>query len=397
MSGIKQKAAALFCALCLCLGMLGAADGGDGWVLHRALAALSQDPVALMDLSKITVSTSGAHCAVSGFAWYDSSGSAVTSGVFLWGETYRLEVTLEAVDGYSFAEDAAGYINNSECGLSRDPAGGFVTLWRDYVPVAWAPSIYFHPKDAKVEEGKYASFWVSGDYVADYDWYLKSPDGEKLKLEDLETKFPGAVVTENHQSSLTISRIPAEMDGWSVVCTFVSAGNITRKDSNPAKITVTGAASPSPEPTPEVTPEPTPEATPEPTPEPTPEEPAETEPEAAEPQQEHEHSFSDQWSYDSSFHWHECECGQRQDELAHRFIKTDSEGRSICSVCGYTAVDTEEEPESQPAPEMTEEMLSRVAVLRWTLLAIAAVTVLGVALILVQSARDRVRRRRRRR
>ena len=64
----------------------------------------------------------------------------------------------------------------------------------------------------------------------------------------------------------------------------------------------------------------------------------------------HNHDYGTEWKYDSTNHWHECECGNKADITAHTFKQIiDKEATATekgskheeCTVCGYkkTAVD----------------------------------------------------------
>lgn len=64
----------------------------------------------------------------------------------------------------------------------------------------------------------------------------------------------------------------------------------------------------------------------------------------------HTHNYGTEWKYDSTNHWHECECGNKDDITAHTFKQIiDKEATATeksskheeCTVCGYkkTAVD----------------------------------------------------------
>ena len=429
MGGKMKKALALLLALCLCLLSLGAADDmgeeptdGDmdgtfeeipdeipdetpdetpgeapigGEPLHKALAALSQDPVALMELSKIRITTSAEHCVIRDYTWYDANHN-VYSGDTFGTDKCRVEIVVAAAEGYYFAEDVAGYINNSsECSLTRDASGAYVTLAKDYTPAIWAPTVIFDPKAATVNAGEHASFWASGLYAAGYDWYLKGPKGEKVSIDELKEQFPEASATENGKDYLTINKIPAEMNGWSVVCTFVSAKGMAKVDSKAAKITVNAVMT-----TPDPNPSPNPDAPPDPeaTPDPAEEAQNPAAPETTEAPGEHEHEFSEDWSFDKDGHWHACACGERRDGTGHRFIRTDEEGRRVCEDCGYT-----EEPEAEPSDPAGEENpanaeeIQGLRFLRWLLIFVAAGIVIGIVLMLIQSVRESRRRRRRRR
>ena len=62
--------------------------------------------------------------------------------------------------------------------------------------------------------------------------------------------------------------------------------------------------------------------------------------------EKHEHTFSDKWTYNETYHYHECTdqgCTERKDEAAHQFktnvieptYENDGYTRHTCSVCGY--------------------------------------------------------------
>lgn len=369
--------------LCFCLSAVGAVEVvPEGQAVQRALAALNMDPVALTPLSDITVNTSANGCYVNSVTWYDSNGDPVSGGAFDT-NTYHVEIQLGTLDGFYFAENVAGYINNSECSIVRDPSGTLVTLSRDYVPAIWAATIYNHPKSTTVDPGHWADFWVSGVNVAKYEWRLESPSGTKLALEDIQTVFPNVPIPENGNDTLIINQVPPEMDGWKVICTFISAADITRTDSNPATITVNGAKA-TPTPTPEPTPSPTPTATPEPTPTPTP---------------EHTHEFATVWSKDADSHWHACSCGERADEAPHSMEWTETvpatsrakgEEQGVCSVCGYTEVrSTEFDGGNGEAGGLN------LGTFRVVLFVVAALVAVGTLTIVILSIRDNSRRRRR--
>lgn len=60
---------------------------------------------------------------------------------------------------------------------------------------------------------------------------------------------------------------------------------------------------------------------------------------------EHVHSFSEEWTSDLMYHWHECSCGEKQDKLEHSFgeyvsnndatILEDGTKTRTCKVCDY--------------------------------------------------------------
>lgn len=52
--------------------------------------------------------------------------------------------------------------------------------------------------------------------------------------------------------------------------------------------------------------------------------------------EEHVHTFTDEWRYDASGHWHTATC-EHADEVSDKGAHVDSDGNDICDVCGYIA------------------------------------------------------------
>ena len=58
----------------------------------------------------------------------------------------------------------------------------------------------------------------------------------------------------------------------------------------------------------------------------------------------HEHSFSQQWTKDENYHWHDCQavdCDEKADKQAHEWT---GEGTLTCTVCGATKQDPQTPP-----------------------------------------------------
>lgn len=304
-------------------------------VITKVLTTLSSPPVALMEPSLITAATSTPGCHMISAGWFDASGNPV-SGVFST-ETYRLEITVGADDGFTIAQDVACYLNNNSINSIVDPSGKTVTLTREYTAEVWAPTVYKNPGAETVDEGGWASFVVSATYVREYHWALVDPSGyTTIMISDLKTAFPDMDSAGDGSTKLKLYHIPYDLDGWKVVCDFVGAGNGNVKRSEPALLTVkpdpsrvieTPVPSSSPTPTPTAEPTPTPEATPTPAP-------------------VHQHSFSSEWRYDARSHWHECpEDGAQADLALHTLVWSEVSSpdnpqvvteQGVCEVCGYT-------------------------------------------------------------
>lgn len=52
----------------------------------------------------------------------------------------------------------------------------------------------------------------------------------------------------------------------------------------------------------------------------------------------HEHTYKTEWSYDDTHHWHDCN-GENCNDIADKAIHAYSNDNSTCSVCGYKKVD----------------------------------------------------------
>ena len=63
------------------------------------------------------------------------------------------------------------------------------------------------------------------------------------------------------------------------------------------------------------------------------------------PEPAHEHTFSDAWSKDATYHWHACRCGEKQDIADHSFgvwevetkptSTTEGTSKRTCSICNF--------------------------------------------------------------
>ena len=337
-----KRRVTLCLVLCLCLSMFcfypGSAEAETQ--INKILVQTSCTPVALMELSKVTVTTTTTGASINNATWYTSSGTAVSDRFS--DETCHLEVRLHTSSGYSFSEAVVAYINNTEATVTWESASSVLIRSHDYNPDIWAPDPIKSPGPETVNEGDWASFVVSGLYTADYQWAFESPDGRtSYTLEEAESMniFPGMTSKGDGTDRLLIYNIPAEMDGWKIYCIHWSLHHITKKESGRALISVNYAKPvPTPEPTPEPTPAPTPVPTPAPTPVPTPVPTPEPTP--------HVHSNNGIWYKDASAHWRTCEeCGEEYERSAHDYQWTetraatrraDGEEEGLCKVCGYT-------------------------------------------------------------
>ena len=335
-----------------------------------------------MSVSFITASNSTAGCDIVAYNWLDANG--VMTGQFSTAAC-TVQIRLQAQQGFYFSENVAAYLNNDSVSAVRDASGQYLDISREYSPLVWAPTIVKQPGGESVESGGWASFVASATYTDASSWRFVSPEGNYFTAEELCSKFPGVAVDDNGAGKVNIYNIPAEMDGWKVVCRFEGPGGST--DSNGAKITVKNAA-----PTATPSPEPRPEPTPEPIPEPEPEK------EEEKPQQ-HEHSFTGKYSGDLMNHWRLCECGEADRKEAHVMEwtvtkeagrKESGEERGVCSVCGYSQTREIQPTGSVLSADEEDSGLGKFGVLLKVLLAI--VGMIG-GFILIMYIRYRARRR----
>lgn len=374
-------------SLCLGWGILSfiPATASADTVLDKVLATAQPSPVVLMNISSVAVATSTEGCTVGSVTWYDASGNPA-SGSFQQ-QNYRLEIRIDAGEGYSFAAELRAYLNNSGVDAVLDPSGKSVTLVREITPAVWAPTIIKDPGGETVDENGWASFVATAIYAESCSWVLVSPDGSTVvDCSEIGKTFPGASVNDDGAGKIIVHNIPAEMDGWQIKAVFKGPGG--SKTSNGAYIKVKAdPAKATPEPTPTPTPTPTPESTPTP-----------AAPEESAAPEEHEHSFSETWESSAEYHWHQCECGEQTDKAAHSFQWTElraatkkeaGEEKGVCSVCGY---ETTRALEYEASADSIFSGLS----IGWVLAGIVLVIVILVIVDAISSSRRRRRRRRRR-
>lgn len=388
MKQTRKRVLLLLLSLCLGWSILSLAPvtaSADDTVVEKVLATYQPGPVVLMDVGTPVIATSTEGCTVSNAVWYGPDGTPA-SGSFENVE-YRLEIRIDAGEGYVFAENVRAYMNNSGDGVevTRDASGKSVTLVRKVTPALWAPSVVKHPGGETVEEDGWASFVATAIYAESCSWSLVSPDGSKVvDCDKIGDSFPGSSAKDDGAGKIILYNIPLEMDGWQIRATFTGPGG--SKTSNGAYIRVKGdpeKVSTTPEPTPTPVPTPTPTATPD-----APAEGGDTE--------AHEHQFGEAWQTSAEYHWHECECGEQSDKAQHSFQwtvvraatkKEAGEEKGVCSVCGY------ETTRALAYDASNENVAAGVPIG----LVIGALVLLIVVLVIADMVRSSRRSRRRRR
>ena len=120
-----------------------------------------------------------------------------------------------------------------------DPAKQFINIdTSDLI------NITKNPGGEYVTPGSTAMFISTADGAESYEWRFVAPDYESEVIwnaSDLQQRFPGLYTFNGETNTLTISGIPAELNGWYAVCLFTdSGGGMTASEG--AKIEVAGAS-----------------------------------------------------------------------------------------------------------------------------------------------------------
>ncbi len=344
-----RRRISIILSLCLCLALLclvpapaGAAGTG---VIDRVLCSLNFEPVVMMELQYVNVSTSSPNAAITSAYWTDAYGNTV-SGQFGKGN-YTLHVNYAANPGWVFGQGIPGYVNNNGGGVTVSVSGDGSTavLQKTYEAIIWTPTSIKDPTSATADYGGWVSFAASSMYAESHEWYLESPDGKTTFLvSQSNTAFPTLTYTGENTERLNLHNLPGEIDGWKVFCRHWSVDHVTWANSRTAAIHVTNI--PAPEPTANITPVPLTVPTPEPEATPAPAEAPSVveEPVVTAIPDVHQHQYK--WLNDASSHWRVCDsCGEVGEKEAHLYVwhetraaTADREGEEtgVCSVCGHT-------------------------------------------------------------
>ena len=154
----KRGLTALLC-LCLCLSLVVfcPAQASAETVIEKLLTTTSYTPVALMELMYVTAATSTGGAYIAGYRWVDTVLGTTVTDAFSTG-SYRVEITVNTIDGFEFSEQPAVYLNNIPASYSLSADRRSLTLTRTYEAEIWAPSVVKNPTSERVDEGGLASF-----------------------------------------------------------------------------------------------------------------------------------------------------------------------------------------------------------------------------------------------
>ncbi len=103
------------------------------------------------------------------------------------------------------------------------------------------PRITKDPTGETVNVGGKCQFVTRYENAKWAEWFFVSPDGSRnFSYKEAGTEFPNLKIIKGYSKDLTLSNIPAELNGWQVYCKF--SNDYGSVNSQPATITVSGAA-----------------------------------------------------------------------------------------------------------------------------------------------------------
>ena len=406
MHAVGRRLLTVLLCLCLCLGAVSLCPvkaHADAILITKVLTTTKFTPVALMDLQYVTAATSTSGVYIAEYGWFDTATNARITNNFTT-RPAEVQITLGTYDGMEFADNVAVYLNNIPASYVVSADHRYLTLSRTYTPDVWKPSVIKNPENETVEEGGIASFAASAIYNLGYQWMVLNPaNWEHFPVDELPARY-GVTVGNTDADHVTIFGVTREMDGLRFYCTFLGAvkGDYYNSDSLGATLHVLfdpNAVYPQPELEEEVPAEEDAEAPAEDaaaaggaeeaeSPAEEPEEPEVT----AEPEPAHTHVFSETWSYDAATHWRECECGERTEQGAHALEwkltrratkKLVGIETGTCTTCGYTVT-----------RETNYDGISDG--LRLAIFGVSGLTALTLIVLIVDSIRTGIQKRRRR-
>ena len=97
-----------------------------------------------------------------------------------------------------------------------------VTALEDATPV-----VTKEPTGETVDEGGEASFVAKGDYVQKYQWKLETVDGKVYTGDEAAKVFRGLQIAGANSEKVTLSNIPAALDGAKIFCEFTAGKTVS--------------------------------------------------------------------------------------------------------------------------------------------------------------------------
>ena len=93
------------------------------------------------------------------------------------------------------------------------------------------PVVTKDPTDETVDEDGAAVFVATAKYAQVYRWQMISPEDVVYDCATASTHFPGLKVTGANTERLTLSNIPAELDGYRIRCEFTAGSVVFSKSA----------------------------------------------------------------------------------------------------------------------------------------------------------------------
>lgn len=135
-------------------------------------------------------------------------------------------LSVTATDAYANADiycqftNEAGSVTSSQCHITFN---GSVPS-----PTTSPPVITKDPVGETVQEGGSAIFIARADGATGITWRFISPDGnQSFDFNLAGNQFPGLVISGGNSETISLSKIPFELDGWKVACNFTGQGGAT--------------------------------------------------------------------------------------------------------------------------------------------------------------------------
>lgn len=247
------------------------------------------------------------------------------------------------------------------------------------------PVITKHPTGESVSSGSSTSFIAHADDYDTVTWYFTN-GSDTIKASKASSRFSGLKVSGYSEEKLKLSKIPSSLDGWSVFATFENGDG--KIDTNKAKIRVDSSADDDddddynysytrPTAVPTLTPYSITPVPLMPTPSPT--------------LTPHIHNYPNVYTSDTTYHWHECECGDQGDIGVHTFTYYNSSTSKntrigVCSICGYMT-----EESTAAAPTSGSSLFTKLMIFLGILF-VGAIGVLVYVLIKEKQRKERARK-----
>ncbi|MBR6209063.1 MAG: hypothetical protein IKQ69_08690 [Oscillospiraceae bacterium] len=125
---------------------------------------------------------------------------------------------------------------------SPTPVPEYMTLWGNKNPDL---KVTKDPTSVQVQAGGSATFTADAAKYVWCAWRFISPEGKEIIFDKANAQFPGITTTGGNGLTFTVNNIPANMDGWKIVCLFSdNFGNFVLSKEAAVKVSGTAPANP---------------------------------------------------------------------------------------------------------------------------------------------------------